>query len=88
MSYLKLDLKWEENQTWNNYLRNVYMTCRNPWGLSNERLNYCKELSFDILGLPGLQFVHHIQNKKVWKNNYRIPSDDAEVDEQGKCSTV
>ena len=57
------------------------MALWNPWGICNERLNYCKALNFDVLGLPELR---NVQNKKLWKSKYWITSEDAEVDKEGK----
>ena len=58
------------------------MACWNPWGICNERLNYCKSLDFDILGLTEL---HNVHNKKCWQKKYWISSADADVDENGHC---
>ena len=59
------------------------MALWNPWGICNERLNYCKALNFDVLGLPELR---NVQNKKLWKSKYWITSEDAEVDKEDKCT--
>ena len=59
------------------------MALWNPWGMCNERLNYCRSLEYDILGLPEL---HNVQNKKLWRNKCWITSEDAGIDEQGKCT--
>ena len=74
--------KKKKNRAWNNHYGFVKMACWNPWGLCNERLNYCKSMDLDVLGLTEL---HNVQNKKAWKKKYWITSADAEVDEQGKC---
>ena len=54
------------------------MACWNPWGLCNERFNYCMSMNFDALGLTEL---HNIQNKKLWKCKRWITSEDAGFDE-------
>ena len=68
-------------KAWNKDYGFVKMACWNPWGLSNERLNYCRSLNFDVLGLPEL---HNVQNKKLWQSKTWITSEDSRVDEQGK----
>ena len=45
-------------------------------------MNYCKEMQYDILGLPEL---HNVQNKKAWRRKFWITSEDAGIDKQGKC---
>ena len=60
------------------------MTIWNPWGMCNERLNYCKALNYDILGLPEL---HNAHNKERWKGKHWITSEDARINEQGKMKT-
>ena len=52
------------------------MACWNPWGMCNERLNYCRSMNFDVLGLTEL---HNAQNKKIWKGRHWITSEDAAV---------
>ena len=61
----------KKNITWNKFYRKVKMTCWNPWGICNERLNYCKAMDFDVLGLTEL---HNAQNKKAWRKKYFITS--------------
>ena len=56
--------------------------CWNPWGLCNERLNYCRSMDIDIQGLTEL---HNVHNKKQWRGKHWITSADAEVDDQGNC---
>ena len=51
--------------------------------MCTERLNYCKAMNFDILGLPEL---HNAHNKKLWRGKHWVTSEDAEIDEQGKNS--
>ena len=51
--------------------------------LSNERLNYCKHLNFDVLGLSEL---HNVQNKSQWQEKHGITSKDTEIDEQGESN--
>ena len=72
-----------KNRAWNKALKNVRMACWNPWGLCNERLNYCKMLKFDILGLTEL---HNIHNKKAWRGRHWITSDDVNIDEEGNLT--
>ena len=75
--------KSKKKRAWNKQCNNVKMAFWNPWGLCNERLNYCKSLDFDVLGLAEL---HNVQNKKAWRKKYWITSADAKVDEEsGKC---
>ena len=57
------------------------MALWNPWGLSNERMNYCKAMNYDILGLPEL---HNAHNSKKWRGKHWITSEDAQIDEQGQ----
>ena len=71
----------KKSKAWNKHYKKVKMACWNPWGLCNERLNYCKHLDFDILGLTEL---HNAQNKKNWQKKYWITSEDAKLDDNGK----
>ena len=73
----------KKSKSWNKRYRQLKIDCWNPWGMSNERLNYIKEMEFDILGVTEL---HNSQNKSTWKSRRWITSEDAEVDEQGKSS--
>ena len=77
--------KKRNSKSWNKNFNRVKMTCWNPWGLSNERLNYCKQLNFDILGLTEL---HNAQNKKKWKKKNWITSDDAKCDTNTNANFV
>ena len=52
-------------------------------GLCNERLNYCNQFNFDVLGLSEL---HNVQNKSQWQGKYWITSKDAKIDEQWKST--
>ena len=74
--------KKKKGRAWNKQWGNVKMACWNPWGLCNERLNYCKLMDFDVLGLTEL---HNVHNKKAWRKKYWITSEDAKSDDSGKC---
>ena len=74
-------MKKKKKKAWNKNYNFVKMACWNPWGLSNERLNYCRAMRYDILGLPEL---HNAHNSKKWRGKHWITSEDAEVDEDGK----
>ena len=76
--------KNKKNRTWNKKYLYLRMACWNPWGLCNERMNYCRVMDFDILGLTELH--NNIQNKKLWQKRYWVTSADAEVDQQGICT--
>ena len=73
----------KKTRAWNKRFNQLKMACWNPWGLSNERMNYCKEMQFDILGLTEL---HNGQNKSIWRSKRWITCEDSEVDAQGKSS--
>ena len=47
-----------------------------PLGLSNERVNYCRNLNYDVLELSEL---HNTQNKKSWKGRRWITCKDCET---------
>ena len=47
-------MKKKRKKAFNKNCENVRMATWNPWGMCNERLNYCKSLNYDILGLPEL----------------------------------
>ena len=64
---------------------NVKMFCWNPWVLSNDRINYCRLLDFDILGSTEL---HNVQNKKAWRGKHWITCADTEQNDDGKCLNV
>ena len=70
-------------KAWNKDYDKVKMACWNPWGICNERFNYCKSLNFDVLGLSEL---HNAHNKKAWKSKRWITSEDAGFDKEGKCT--
>ena len=72
--------KKNKKKVWNKCFKRLKMACWNPWGICNERLNYCKALEFDILGLTEL---HNVQNKSTWCGKHWITSADAELDEDG-----
>ena len=71
----------KNKKAFNKNYKNVQMTIWNPWGLCNERLNYCKVMNYDILGLPEL---HNAHNKEKWRGKHWITSEDSEIDAQGK----
>ena len=77
-------MKKKKKKAWNKDCANVKMALWNPWGMCTERLNYCKAMNFDILGLPEL---HNAHNKKLWRAKHWVTSEDAEIDEQGKIQT-
>ena len=74
--------KIKKTKTWNKHYDQIKMACWNPWGLCNERFNYCMSLNFDVLGLSEL---HMVQNKNLRKCSRWIASEDAKVDAQGAC---
>ena len=74
--------KKKKTKAWNKHYKRIKMACWNPWGICNERFNYCKYLDFDILGLTEL---HNAHNKKCWRKKYWISSEDANVDDNGQC---
>ena len=76
-------MRTKKSKAWNKEFNFLRMACWNPWGMCNERLNYCKHMNYDVLGLTEL---HNVQNKKAWRKRYWIASEDAEIDEQGKCT--
>ena len=69
-----------KSRSWNKCCKRLKMACWNPWGICNERVNYCKALEFDILGLTEL---HNVQNKSAWRGKHWITSADAELDDDG-----
>ena len=77
-------MKKKRKKIFNKDCENVRMAMWNPWGMCNERLNYCKALNYDILGLPEL---HNAHNKERWKGKHWITSEDARINEQGKMKT-
>ena len=74
-------MKKKKKIHWNKDCGQVKMACWNPWSLSNERLNYCRALNYDILGLTEL---HNAHNKNRWRGKHWITSEDAEIDDDGK----
>ena len=74
-------MKEKRKKVFNKNSENVRMAIWNPWGMSNERLNYCKAQNYDILGLPEL---HNAHNKTQWRGKHWITSEDAEINAQGK----
>ena len=74
-------MRKKKKKAWNKHYNFVKMALWNPWGLSNERLNYCRAMNYDILGLPEL---HNAHNSKKWRGKHWITSEDAETDEQGQ----
>ena len=74
-------MKKKKKIKWNKECGRVKMACWNPWSLCNERLNYCKMLNYDILGLTEL---HNVHNKKQWCGKHWITSEDAAIDAEGK----
>ena len=69
-----------KTKAWNKNYKNITMALWNPWGLCNERFNYCKDhLNYDVLGLPEL---HNAQNRKLWHNKRWITSDEAKTDDK------
>ena len=71
----------KKRKAWNKDCRKITMACWNPWGMCNERMNYCRAMNFDVLGLTEL---HNAQNKKIWKGRHWITSEDAAIDDEGK----
>ena len=68
----------KKSKAWNKKYKGIKMACWNPWGLCNERFNYCMAMNFDVLGLTEL---HNVHNKKLWRGKRWITSNDAEIDE-------
>ena len=67
----------KKTKTWNKNYTGLKMACWNPWGLCNERFNFCMTMDYDVLGLTEL---HNVQNKKGWKGRRWITCDDSEID--------
>ena len=58
------------------------MTLWIPWGMCTERLNYCnRHITVVTVGLPEL---HNTHNKKLWRGNHWVTSEDTKIDEHGK----
>ena len=68
----------KKKKSWNKKFTGIKMACWNPWGISNERYNYCMAMNFDVLGLTEL---HNVHNKKLWRGRRWITSADAKIDE-------
>ena len=70
------------DKNWYRNWHNLIFGCWNYNSFSNERLQFCKSLGFDVLALTEL---HNLQNRKSFESRRLIPSAQAEeVDEQGK----
>ena len=76
-------MKKKNNKAWNKESEQIQMTLWNPWGMCNERMNYCRTINYDILGLPEMHNTH-TYNKKFWHGKHWVTSEDATLDEQGK----
>ena len=74
-------MKLTKKKAWNKDCKKIQMALWNPWGMCNERWNYCKALNYDVLGLPEM---HNTHNRKLWRSKYWITSEDAELNDQGK----
>ena len=76
------DMRRKKKDKWSNkHERQALFRCWNPWGYSNERHEYCKELGYDILGLVEL---HNAHTKRQFESQGWVCSQAAEV-KDGKC---
>ena len=73
--------KRKKKKSWSRKWQNLRFACWNCWSYSNERHAFCKELNYDVLALTEL---HNKQNNPNFSSELWIPSEQAEVDEQGK----
>ena len=74
----------KKKRSWNKNFTGISMACWNPWGISNERFNYCMAMNHDVLGLTEL---HNVHNKKLWRGKRWVTSADAKIDELTGNST-
>ena len=70
-------------KAWSRKWHNLRFACWNCWSYSNERHAFCKSLGYDVLALTEL---HNKQNNPNFCSDLWVPSAQAAVDEQGKCT--
>ena len=72
-----------KKKAWSKKWYNLRFACWNCWSYNNERHAYCKSLNYDVLALTELR---NTQNNPNFTSKLWVPSAQAKIDEQGKCT--